>query len=191
MTSERSCSAAGSPHPHPTAAWTAACHEAGHAVAAVLRGGNIRSVTIVPTTDYSGHTWWRGHAWDGPFISYAGPWAEARAAWPAHLPTDDDPEQADDAGCMFSDYVCAALAGAGCDDWVDVVNSVRRTQRALVQADPTFDVDLLANSEKVWRHELEEAWPLIVTLAGALLQHQVIDGDVAMRVLEPFLADQE
>ena len=59
-----------------------ACHEAGHAVAALMRGGGeITSITIEPTADYLGYTWTRIKPFDRAFIIYAGPWAEARAQW--------------------------------------------------------------------------------------------------------------
>lgn len=80
-------------------------HEAGHAVAALMRGdGELRSITIEPTAAYLGHTGYRGKPCDAAFVTYAGPWAEARAQWP--LPTL---EGEDDDGLAFEDYVSGAF----------------------------------------------------------------------------------
>ena len=66
-----------------------ACREAGHAVAALMRGGGeITSITIEPTADYLGYTWTRIKPFDRAFIIYAGPWAEARAHGPIRRLTD-------------------------------------------------------------------------------------------------------
>ena len=81
-----------------------ACHEAGHAIASLMRGeGDVVSITIEPTPDYLGYTHFRAKPCDRAFITFAGPWAEARAQWP--LPDLDDE---DDDGCTFQDYLVVA-----------------------------------------------------------------------------------
>lgn len=57
----------------------AAHHEAGHAVAAVMRGGSeLTSVSVDRDRPGHGIAWSRLHLWDRPFVIWAGPWAEAR-----------------------------------------------------------------------------------------------------------------
>ena len=75
-------------------------HEPGHAVAALMRGGGeLVSVTIEPTAEYAGHTGLRSKPFDIAFVTYAGPWAEARAQWPAEVSLDAE----DGDGCVL-DY---------------------------------------------------------------------------------------
>lgn len=62
-------------------------HEAGHAVAAEMRGdGEVRALAIEPTDQYLGKTWFRAKPADLAFVTFAGPWAEARCRWPAKPP---------------------------------------------------------------------------------------------------------
>jgi hypothetical protein len=62
-------------------------HEAGHAVAAVLRGGEVLHVLVGDPTDeglidaereWKGVVRHRSMSWDVPFIAFAGPWAQWR-----------------------------------------------------------------------------------------------------------------
>lgn len=69
-------------------------HEAGHAVAVVHRGGELRSVRLGKVdwsstgldADEPGETHHRGRYENEPFVTFAGPWAEAM--WSA----DNDPD---------------------------------------------------------------------------------------------------
>ena len=51
-------------------------------------GGELVSVTIEPTAEYAAHTGLRSKPFDIAFVTYAGPWAEARAQWPAEVSLD-------------------------------------------------------------------------------------------------------
>lgn len=84
-----------------------ACHEAGHAVAVLMRRGEFTGITIDPTAEYAGKTWHRCTDWHEQFVIYAGPWAAARAQWPREsLGGLDD---LDDGGDLFADYVAVAF----------------------------------------------------------------------------------
>jgi hypothetical protein len=120
-------------------------HEAGHAVAAMMRGGGeFVSVTIEPTADHLGFTRYRGHAWDRAFVIYAGPWAEARVQWPV-----SDINSEDDDGAIFDDYVIAAL-------WRNADGDLRDYE-ALCGADD--DAQLRATREQVWSRETRRPRP--------------------------------
>jgi hypothetical protein len=88
----------------PDERYLTAHHEAGHAVAALLRGAELTSITIDPTPERAGYTGFRGKRWDSQFFTYAGPWAEARSQW-----TEDSLDGVDDDGCLFGDYVVYAF----------------------------------------------------------------------------------
>jgi hypothetical protein len=60
-------------------------------MAALMRGaGEVRSITIEATADYLGHTGIRSKPADSAFITWAGPWAEARAGGADALAQLDD-----------------------------------------------------------------------------------------------------
>ena len=88
-------------------------HEAGHAVAALMRGGEVVSVTIKPTARRGGGCEIRPGSADAAdfwaFNYYAGPWAEARAQWTQ--PTIDE-DSFDDEGRCFADHVATAFVGS-------------------------------------------------------------------------------
>lgn len=120
-----------------------AFHEAGHAVAVVLRGGGtFKSILL----DESGHglTLYSAKPCDSAFIAFAGPWAEARQAW-GERPLEVE----DDDGCTFSDYVVGVL---------------------LQQPDDASRLgDVTSASQDVWMRELECVWGAVQSLAGRLL----------------------
>ena len=58
-----------------------AYNEAGHAVAAMMRGGTFVSITIEPDGDRDGCTSVEVDTYDMAFVAFAGVWAEARAHW--------------------------------------------------------------------------------------------------------------
>lgn len=161
-------------------------HEAGHAVAAVMRGGGtFTSITITPTADCAGMTRTQVMVWDAPFVVYAGPWAQARARWSEPTLDDDDAD-----GCCFEDHVFAALM-ENPDDFdsyrqhLDHPILVARYdhERKMAQKHPErFDNESgsfnhIAAQEHLWTFELERVWPVIEQVAQALLNGTAVTPD--------------
>ncbi|BBY08113.1 M50 family metallopeptidase [Mycobacterium noviomagense] len=175
-------------------------HEAGHAVAALLRGGGeLKSMTIEPTADYAGCTWSRSKAVDRAFIVYAGPWAEARVRW--NGPTLDD---FDEDGLDFNDHLMTAFlrnpddraaykeAGGGGDPFQHTIGqmlpsagSADRDSLAdfLRQQAAQLGIDM-AHPEQVWTAELERVWPAICEVAALLVDGQAVDHDTVQAAIK-------
>jgi hypothetical protein len=152
-----------------------ACHEAGHAVAALMRGsGELRSITIEPTPDHLGYTGFRGKPCDMAFVTYAGPWSEARAQWP--MPTIDG---RDDDELTFDDYLSGAWLRNASGDGVDY----RRAQNADNALFGAQFADLSRVREEAWHSELESRWPVIRELAEMLLSGPV-DAETAANLVD-------
>jgi hypothetical protein len=141
-----------------------ACHEAGHAVAALMRGeGDVVSITIEPTPDYLGYTHYRAKPCDWGFITYAGPWAEARAHW---LMPDLDGE--DDEGCIFADYLVGAWMYNNDGDGA-AYRAAEDAEIAMLGEFGDQFAQLEGAREQVWWRELEDRWPVIQQVAGLLM----------------------
>ena len=154
-----------------------ACHEAGHAVACLLRGGEVDSISVEPTARHDGITHCRGS--DFAFRTYAGPWAEARAQWPN--PTLDG---CDEDGCTFDDYVTRVFSTNTSDsDFFQyqlemdgplqpVLDAVWRQIRPNESGGDLSPRGIVARQE-TWDSELEHAWPVIQRVAERLLSGAV------------------
>lgn len=143
-----------------------AYHEAGHAVAAGMRGGSeLRSVSLLATPG-AGLTVHRSHGWDKGFIAYAGPWAEARATWPLA-----DLTGCDDDGLTFDDYIAGVLSSQ--PDDARVIAAAEHQMRELLAATGRVQ-ELVAATEATWNAELEAVWPQISDLANRLLHSGTI-----------------
>jgi len=137
----------------------AAIHEAGHAVAACMRGGSsLRSVRLgdVPGT---GITYHRSKPCDEPFIAWAGCWAEARLAW-GDLPYD----ATDDEGYEWCDHLTGVF---------------------LNQPDHIPRIDQLGpGTENCWCREVDVAWPVVQTVAERLLAGAWVNHDLVVELLD-------
>ncbi len=158
-----------------------ACHEAGHAVAALMRGGGeITSITIEPTADYLGYTWTRIKPFDRAFIIYAGPWAEARAQW-----TDPTFDGCDGDGCLFEDLVTAAFLRNYDGDATEYKQALDYDPAEIARRAGVFDElarrsgQEIPDREEMWSRQLECAWPVIQQLAVRLLAGPVSGEDAA------------
>jgi hypothetical protein len=140
-----------------------AYHEAGHAVAAGMRGGSeLRSVTLHATPG-AGLTVHRSHGWDHGFIAYAGVWAEARASWPLA-----DLTGCDDDGLTFDDYVAGVLLSQP-GDAQTILAASRRMRELFAATGRADELPAEAATEITWQAELEAVWPQIGDLANRLL----------------------
>ncbi len=162
-----------------------AFHEAGHTVAALMRGGSsLLSVSLSDTTHGEGITWHRSKPSDRAFIAYAGPWAEVRHAW-GDLALDG----LDDDGCTFDDALAACLAfGGGADDATIIVAGLSvegvAAEIGINAEDPGIPAwlrdwihETLSAREAIWRRELEQEWPVIEVVAARLLAGDEVTGD--------------
>lgn len=155
----------------------AAVHEAGHAVAAVMRGGStLTSVTLDADRHGEGITWTRHKGWDAAFFTWAGPWAEARYVW-GDLPLDAE----DDDGCTFADHVLGVfLEQPG--DRAEYLAACQAEDAVMAGADVA---ELRATSENVvWPRELERAWPAVLHVADLLLQGHEVTHQVVAEAVE-------
>lgn len=146
----------------------AAHHEAGHAMAAVMRGGSsLRGVTIDVDRPGHGLTLHRTAPWDNGFVAYAGPWAEARYLWGSG-PLDER----DDDGCTFSDCVVGVLLHQPGDAamWGAWLHEPAQENARQAMA----DVGMTFAPEEVWDRELELVWPEIQTLAQRIRAGEVV-----------------
>lgn len=157
-----------------------ACHEAGHAVAAVMRGGTFSSISIDPTVTTDGVTHVQCASCDREFVIYAGPWAEARANWPLNLSLD----AVDAHGRTFARSIDVAFL-CNADD--------------LRQYEPSVDIPLAYLLAGVWDNgpppqvpgprdpswsvELESGWPTMLSVAEMLMHGVQVDTNLVRRLL--------
>ena len=162
-------------------------HEAGHVVAAIMRGKTLNHVTIDRTHEHLGFTGYRGTPMDAGFISYAGIWSEAKFFF------ENDQER--DADSMFQDYEVAAWMTQH-DDRASVEKALEtfglggvlppEAIEQIIAAAP----DWLPKPEQtldVWRHELDALWPAIEAVAADLLAGR----DVTTETVEAHLGSGE
>lgn len=169
-------------------------HEAGHAVAAVLRGGTLVSITVSDDGE-TGFTRHRSGVFDAGFIAYAGQWAEAtygaRAGVLPHgmktaveyleeklrhardeLEWGDASELGDDHDL---DVVIPELDQAreflnlSAENIPDDAPPLMR-ESILREASEGGDLALL----RTWGEELTEAWPVIQQVAALLVEGRTV-----------------
>jgi hypothetical protein len=155
-------------------------HEAGHVVAVVVRGGDLLEV-FLGTTDWSnidaiadtpGGTRHRS-AWEAqPFVTFAGPWAEAM--W--YVEQDPDLDDLDDA----LDYAWEESADgdtAKYESRLDLLNSAATGLG--------FGPVGGRGWEWGWREELEELWPVVCQVAALLIDGgQAVTHEVVRSLLD-------
>ena len=167
------------PVPEPDDEWVvAAFHQGGHAVAAVMRGGES-SLAAVTLDDHvcGGFPWARYKRWDEAFIIWAGIWAEARHAW-EHRPADEKDD--------LDDYVTRVLVAqlGESDDYARAVAA----HDAEMPPPPETDVSALrsVSEREVWPLELERVWPAIERVAALLLAGEPVTYVVVRDIIDRY-----
>ena len=154
-------------------------HEAGHAVAAVARGGFVDRVHLGhvdwSTNDASGDEPGETHHWtspvNAPFVTFAGPWATAM--WMVeHDPDVDDVDEALEYAWNDSSDGDSEKYEARVDALVDAAAALG------------FPIGRLHHSwEYGWAEELEALWPAVCDVAALLIDGQAVThADVAAAI---------
>jgi hypothetical protein len=143
-------------------------HEAGHAVAAVARGGFLVEI-VLPEVDWSsddidadapGYARHQTKPVNAPFVTFAGPWAEAR--W--SVEHDPEIDSLDDA----LDYAWINQSDGDGERYDGFVN-------ALDEVAASIGLSPVGRAwEWEWRDELDELWPAVCAVAAALLAGEVV-----------------
>ena len=153
----------------------AAHHEAGHAVAATMRGGStLTSVSLSPEHG-TGITSFHAKPFDGPFITYAGLWAEARYLW-GDRPLDG----VDDGEGEFQDFVAGAFLGQPEDAAALLAWRSTAEMGEMEGALPGAHL----RTEECWQRELEQVWPAVVQVARLLLDGHNVDDAIVRELME-------
>lgn len=154
-----------------------AYHEAGHAVASVMRGGSeLRSTAITAGhPDHRGLTLHRSAPWDVAFIAWAGPWAQARAAW-GDLPLDGE----DDDWLTFDDYIGGAFLAGGHED----AQAIAASRGQLEAWGLPADLALHVSTERTWSLELDRVWPAVDAVAGWLMEGRTVTDELVRQVVD-------
>lgn len=143
----------------------AAHHEAGHVVAAILRGAtHLHDITA--RHDGTGFTGARFVAFDGPFFAFGGIWAEARVQWPSDIPIAAE----DIDGQSFEDYI-REVCFEQIDDFIAATSP-----DGFGMETPTGEDGPLWRR---WAEELEAVLPVVRIIAEAILVDALInEGEV-------------
>ena len=150
-------------------------------MAAVLRGGTFDSISIEPTVTRHGFIRTRGvKACDADFVTFAGPWAEARADWPA-LPLDG----VDRDGSTFDDYLRASMLANANDLRQYVPEHDIPFERFIAEVCGGEVPQIPLARDKSWYVELETCWPTIQSVADMLMSGV----EVTAEAVETLLAD--
>jgi len=138
-----------------------AYHEAGHAVATVLRDGSyVRPFTITSADDYPDRTCHLSPGRDPGFVAWAGPWAQARAEW-CERPLESSGDE-----FVFADHLLTAYLSGGHTDWLIVEQHFASLPWSSMRA----------GTERVWGMELTRMWPAIQQVAEWLLVGEPVTG---------------
>jgi Peptidase M50B-like len=151
-----------------------AFHEAGHAVATVVRGGKCCRITIEPDEDYDGQTNVTAAQHNMAFVTYAGPWAEARATWTGPVAGKDED------GSTFKDHVALAFERNAEGD----LRQYRLLMADLAAAYGNLNALFTFESETAWGCELEVKWPVIREVAELLMAQVDVSTEVVSALLE-------
>lgn len=132
-----------------------AMHEAGHAVAAVHRGGHVQLVRLTADDpDRAGFVRHLSSTANQPFVCFAGPWAEARWA----VMTREEPGMVQALQAAWDENI-----GGDTDQYHGLIDQLQATADALGLG------PVGCAWETDWEEELEEMWDWIRCVAADLL----------------------
>lgn len=163
-----------------------AFHEAGHTVAALMRGDSSLLSVSLSDTPGEGITWHRSQVWDQAFIAYAGPWAEARHEW-GDRPLDD----LDDDGCTFDEVLAGCMLAGGAGD-APIIDQGLSPEGIAAELGADVDAEGMAEQlreiaaarESVWQMELERAWLAVCAVAPRLVAGETVTNAEVAALLE-------
>ncbi|WP_207548477.1 hypothetical protein [Mycobacterium mantenii] len=153
-------------------------HEAGHAVAAVARGGKLIRVSLghvdwsVPdeSADIPGETEHSSAYADQPFVTFAGPWAEAM--W-----TVEHEDEVDDLGEAL-EYVWMENSDGDTDKYESRIEMLCALAEMLGFG-PVGRV-----WEGAWLDELDVLWPAVCEIAALLIDGKPVTHELVLATVD-------
>jgi hypothetical protein len=157
-------------------------HEAGHAVAAVARGGKLTDVflgtvdwsTLDCSADTSGGTVHRTAYADQPFVTFAGPWFEAK--WTVES----------DSGVEDFNEALEYSRGDNPGDTDKYENRVAELDSVAAKLGFSL-VDRAWEAE--WADELEPLWPAVCEVATMLVNGQCVTHEAVLAAVDRCRSD--
>lgn len=154
-------------------------HEAGHAVAAVARGGILEAIVLgtaewTRLDDYADTPGWTRHVSapaHQPFVTYAGPWAEAMWEF------ENEPGSED---------FCEILLLAWAENSDGDTAKYERTVASLEQIAKALGLGGVVGRawEQDWEQELDDLWPVICEIAMALECGEAVSHERIVEAIE-------
>jgi hypothetical protein len=151
-------------------------HEAGHAVAGVMRGGDVHHLKLGDPTDAGlldvdresiGVTRHTSDSWNVPFVAFAGPWAQWR-----HGKETGETEDWD----LVWDWLDCDADNVGGDPLGDYT---------------LMDYDNLTEAQiALWIEELEPHWPAIVAVAAVAFADYPVNTEVIQAFIDQIPTDK-
>lgn len=149
-------------------------HEAGHAVTAVLRGGNVIEIEVTQERQRKGLTVYEtaNEGDDKPWVAFAGPWAEARYSWPD----------------LVLDSPLAVHPANGLSFIQHLLNTLCPDKNSWQQDILGFEESAFFDDPRNWPFiamELEAYWPTVRAIAQRLLDgREVTSADIWQELIE-------
>jgi hypothetical protein len=162
-------------------------HEAGHAVAAVVRGGKLVHVHMESARQWDGRTEGiagvtrhMSHRNNQPFVIFAGVWADAK--WQVSNEPDIDGDEPLD---VMNEYLWPELNFAQGDDGWEYESRVLEFES--LSAELGFSNNIPRSWEFDWANELNDLWPAICAVATMILEGMVVDHDAVTDAIDALI----
>jgi hypothetical protein len=162
-------------------------HEAGHAVAAVARGGRLVDVSLGEvdwfdldtSSDQAAFVRHESTLENQPFATFAGPWATAMWMTAENDP-DDEPIDFDEA----LDYAWADSSDGDQAKYENIVGQLEGVAATLGLVGIYGGEAVGRAWENDWRDELEQLWPAVREIAAKLLDGTEVTHEIAVAAVE-------